>query len=310
MPSLCSLDIASSGSEMQRDVRLDLAEQAWLGRFRAMGSPCELVCESIRREDALDLCKLVADEAWRIEDKFSRYLDGNIVHRINSAAGRPVDVDDETADLLDFAVTVYELSERRFDITSGALRRVWHFDGSDQIPDRNSVQDALRCVGWHRVKWKRPVLQMPTGMEIDLGGIGKEYAVDRCAALIHKQGGSPSLVNFGGDLAATAASGKRDKWKVAIEGDSPDEPDRIIDLKRGAIATSGDARRYLEKDGVRYSHILDPTTGWPVPDAPRSITIAAATCVQAGMISTLAMLKGIEAEAFLDMQNVVFWCRR
>ncbi|MCP4301677.1 MAG: FAD:protein FMN transferase [Gammaproteobacteria bacterium] len=275
-----------------------------------MGSPCDLVCEALKRSDALELTTLVAGEAWRIEDKFSRYLDGNIIDRINSAAGAPVEVDDETADLLDFAVTLYDLSEHRFDITSGALRRAWHFDGGDQVPARERVHDALRWVGWHRVDWRRPVLQMPEGMEIDLGGIGKEYAVDRCALLIREQGGSPCLVNFGGDLAATGASGRRRNWKVAIDGDELDEANRIIDLKQGALATSGDARRFLLKNGVRYSHILDPTTGWPVPDAPRSITIAADTCVQAGMISTLAMLKGAAAETFLGAQGVQFWCRR
>lgn len=304
------MDIASSRNNPQREIRLDLAEDAWHGRFRAMGSPCELVCEAAIRADALELTELVAQEAWRIEDKLSRYLDGNIVARINSADGKPVGVDDETADLLDFAETLYELSEHRFDITSGVLRRVWQFDGGDQVPDPQSVRDTLRYVGWHQVDWRRPVLQMPRGMEIDLGGIGKEYAVDRCASLIRTRDASPSLVNFGGDLAATATPRRRRSWKVAVEGDAPGEPERIIDLKQGALATSGDARRFLMKNGVRYGHILDPVTGWPVPDAPRSITIAARSCVQAGMISTLAMLKGAAAETFLDSQDVVFWCRR
>ena len=275
-----------------------------------MGSPCELVCEARKRRDALELSQLVAAEAWRIEDKFSRYLAGNIVDRINSAAGKPVEIDDETADLLDFAATLFRLSEHRFDITSGVLRRVWRFDGGDRIPSEESVKDVLRLVGWHRVAWQRPVLEMPLGMEIDLGGIGKEYAVDRCAALAREEGGSPCLVNFGGDLAATGRPGRRRSWKVAIEGDEPGTPERIIDLKQGALATSGDARRFLLKNGIRYGHILDPITGWPVPDAPRSITIAADTCVEAGMISTLAMLKGAEAENFLAAQDLVCWCRR
>ena len=275
-----------------------------------MGSPCELVCEARKRQEALELTEHVAAEAWRIEDKFSRYLAGNIVHRINTAAGRPVEVDDETADLLDFAVTLYRLSERRFDITSGVLRRTWHFDGSDRVPSEKSVRNVLRLVGWHRVDWQRPVLQMPLGMEIDVGGIGKEYAVDRCALLAREHGRSACLVNFGGDLAVTRAPERRRSWKVAVEADAAGQADRMIDLRQGALATSGDARRFLLKNGTRYSHILDPTTGWPVPGAPRSITIAADTCVEAGMISTLAMLKGAQAEQFLGAQEVVFWCRR
>ncbi len=275
-----------------------------------MGSPCELVCEAPKRADALRLTERVAAEAWRIEEKFSRYLEGNIVARINAASGKAIEVDEETADLLDFAVTLYDLSEHRFDITSGVLRRVWRFDGSDCIPGVSEVEAVMQLVGWHRVSWQRPYMQMPAGMEIDLGGIGKEYAVDRCAALIREEGGDPCLVNFGGDLVATEAPHRRRHWKVAIEGDSAAEADRIVNLKQGALATSGDARRFLLKDGRRYSHILDPTTGWPVPDAPRSITIVADTCVEAGTVSTLAMLKGAAAEDFLKAQTAAFWCRR
>ena len=275
-----------------------------------MGSPCELVCETPRRSLALALSKRVAAEAWRIEDKFSRYLDDNIVDYINSADGQPVEVDDETAQLLDFARTLYELSDGGFDITSGVLREAWQFDGSDRVPSQQRIEQALQRVGWHRVSWTKPILQMPAAMEIDLGGVGKEYAVDRCADLIRKDDTVPCLVNFGGDLAATRSPTQRRNWKVAIEGDTPNEPERLLDLKEGALATSGDARRFLLQDGIRYGHILDPETGWPVTDAPHSVTVAARSCTEAGMISTLAMLKGSDAEEFLESQQLAYWCRR
>ena len=275
-----------------------------------MGSPCELVCETPLRSLALALAERVAAEAWRIEDKFSRYLDTNIVHRINSAGGQAVEVDDEMAQLLDFAHTLYELSDGRFDITSGVLREAWNFDGSDRVPSQALIDKALERVGWQRVSWRKPLLQMPAAMEIDLGGIGKEYAADRCAELIRKVNSVPCLVNFGGDLVATRAPTQRRNWKVAIEGERPNAPERVLDLKEGALATSGDARRFLLKDGIRYSHILDPVTGWPVTDAPRSVTVAAGSCTQAGMISTLAMLQGGDAEEFLESQQLAYWCRR
>ena len=275
-----------------------------------MGSPCELVCETPRRSLALALAERVAAEAWRIEDKFSRYVDGNSVHRINSADGQALEVDDETAQLLDFADTLYELSDGRFDITSGVLREAWRFDGSDRVPSQARIDATLARVGWQRVSWRKPVLQMPTAMEIDLGGIGKEYAADRCAELIRKDNTVACLVNFGGDLVATRAPTQRRNWKVAIEGDHPNEPERVLDLKEGALATSGDARRFLLKDGIRYGHILDPVTGWPVTDAPHSVTVAAASCTQAGMISTLAILQGSDAEKFLESQQLIYWCRR
>jgi thiamine biosynthesis lipoprotein len=310
MPSSCSSAIDSRGSDQPQGVQLELAEDAWHGSFQAMGSPCELVCEAPQRRVALELTELVATEARRIEAKFSRYLDGNVVTQINSANGAGIEVDDETADLLDFAATLYTLSEHRFDVTSGVLRRVWRFDGSDRVPSAADVRDILGLVGWHKADWQRPILRMPAGMEIDLGGIGKEYAVDRCAGLVREQGSSPCLVNFGGDLVATDAPSRRRSWKVAIEGAMADQPGQLIELRHGALATSGDAKRFLLKDGLRYSHILDPITGWPVPDAPQSITIVADTCVEAGMLSTLAILQGSGAEDFLSAQSAKFWCRR
>jgi len=293
-----------------RECQIVATEHGWAGRFRAMGSPCEVLLESGTRNQAASITSAVAAEAWRIEDKFSRYLKGNIVDQINTANGASVKVDDETANLLDFAATLYKLSDGRFDITSGVLREVWTFDGGDHIPDPSSVEAVLSRVGWSRVQWARPVLTLEPGMEIDFGGIGKEYAVDLCVAHIRDSQSGPGLVNFGGDLAISGPPMRRRAWKVAVEGTLPDAADHLIDLRQGALATSGDARRFLCRDGVRYSHILDPGTGWPVPDAPASVTVAADTCTQAGMTSTLAMLEGLGAEKFLAQQDMLHWCRR
>jgi len=277
-----------------------------------MGSPCELLCEDESDGVAKNLTQLVADEAWRVEDKFSRYLSGNIVDRINTAAGALVEVDSETARLIEFATQLHSMSGGRFDITSGVLRQAWTFDGSDRIPAANAVSAVMQYIGWHRVSWDGAAISMPPGMEIDFGGVGKEYAVDRAAGLIRETHTCPCLVNFGGDLAVTASPASRPAWQIGIEslqGES-EGPEKVINLGSGSLATSGDARRFLQKDGIRYGHIIDPTTGWPVKDAPRSVTVAADTCVQAGMLSTLAMLEGAGAEEFLADQGVDFWCLR
>ena len=277
-----------------------------------MGSPCEILIETDEEQHALDTADAAADEAWRIEDKFSRYLPGNIVDRINSSDGEPVCVDDETANLIDFASTLNELSDSKFDITSGVLREAWTFDGSDRVPDPELVESVLSRVGWHRIAWHRPELTLEEGMQIDFGGIGKEYAVDRAAAMVAERTDRAVLVNFGGDLAAVRAPGRSTGWQVGIESlnSLKQTASKTIRLERGGLATSGDARRFLLKDGVRYGHILDPTTGWPVRNAPRSITVAADTCTQAGMLATLAMLRGESAESFLDEQGVQYWCYR
>jgi thiamine biosynthesis lipoprotein len=276
-----------------------------------MGSPCELLVATPDSSLTGELAGVVAAEAWRIEDKFSRYLPDNVVARINESGGASVTVDDETAGLLDFAATLHELSDGRFDITSGVLRRAWTFDGSDRVPESASVEAILDSVGWHRVHWQRPQIRLEPGMQIDLGGIGKEYAVDRAAGLVAASTELSCLLNFGGDLVAVGPPYGGSGWQVGIESLSREgSAERRIRLKAGALATSGDARRCVVRDGRRYGHILDPRTGWPVEDAPRSVTVAAETCTQAGMLATLAMLQGAAAESWLEEQGVRFWSLR
>lgn len=281
-------------------------DRYWQGSFEAMASPCELLLATDDEQEAIELTQLVADEAWRIEQKFSRYRDDNIVHAINTAAGRPVRVDEETAQLLDFADTCFHVSDGHFDVTSGVLRRAWRFDGSDRVPSRKAVRELRNLVGWHKAIWRKPVLTLRAGMELDFGGIGKEYAVDRCALLVEGRTKRGALVNFGGDLRATGPRDDGSPWQVGIEKVRDDDTLPVLSIGRGAIATSGDARRYVIRNGRRYGHILDPKTGWPVEGAPRSVTVLDETCTQAGLLATLAMLHGVRAEHFLKTQSVRF----
>ena len=293
-----------------RRVTLTRRRTLWAGSFEAMGGPCEVLVSGASRREAEGLCALAAKEAWRVERAFSRYRDDNVVHRINSAGGRALDVDAETARLLDFADRCHRLSDGLFDITSGVLRRAWRFDGSDRVPSEADIAPLLALVGWQRVDWRRPRLTLPAGMQIDFGGIGKEYAVDRALQLILERGERPVLVNFGGDLHASAPPCGEEAWQVGIETIDPASGAGTFALRRGAMATSGDARRHVTRDGVRYGHVLNPFTGWPVPDAPRSVTVAADSCVQAGMLSTIALLRGAGAEAMLAEQGLPYRCQR
>ena len=286
----------------------DPVEEGFAHRFRAMASPCEVRVETNDAATAAELGRIAEAEAARIEAKYSRYRADSALSRINAAAGGPVEVDAETAALLDYAAQCHALSGGLFDITSGVLRRVWRFDGSDRLPTPGEVQSLLPHIGWDKVRWRRPLLALPEGMEIDFGGLGKEYAVDSALLKIQAASGLPVLVNFGGDLRVSGPRADGARWRVAIESvDERGAADGLIELSHGALTTSGDARRYLLKDGVRYSHILDPRTGWPVKDPPRSVTVAAATCMEAGVLSTLAMLHGAGAAAFLAREAVPAW---
>jgi thiamine biosynthesis lipoprotein len=289
--------------------------------FKAMGSPCEILIDGDDEGLAQQIADIAATETTRIEHKFSRYRDDNIIYQVNNAHGETVTVDEETARLLDYAAQLYTLSEGSFDITSGVLRRAWTFDGSDQVPTQAQVTALLPLVGWSKVSWHKPQIRLPEGMEIDLGGIGKEYAADRVVMLIQqfieeRHADAAVLVNLGGDIAVSGPRRDGEGWQIGIDSGkgtpqaSTDtaRANNVFALKQGGVATSGDARRYLEKNGVRYSHVLDPHTGWPVTGAPTSVTVVANTCTDAGMLSTFALLHGAQAEEFLRAQNLPFWC--
>jgi thiamine biosynthesis lipoprotein len=301
-PSVESADRGHGGESLAR------IGDHFLGRFAAMASPCEVLVDTDDRSEAESLLLVAECEARRIEQKFSRYRTDNIVHRINHSGGQAVPVDEETAGLLDYAAECYEMSDGMFDITSGVLRRVWKFDGSSRVPSQAEVRDVLRHVGWQRVTWGNSTLTMPARMEIDLGGVGKEYAVDRAAGLIGARTENAFLVNFGGDLYARGPRRGSRPWSVGV-----DDPERTgeaavyrIDLPKGGLATSGDARRFVLHRGKRLGHILNPKTGWPVENAPSAVTVISDTCMEAGTLSTLAYLKGPGAHEFLEAQGVQF----
>jgi FAD:protein FMN transferase len=281
----------------------------WVGRFVAMASPCEVLIDHAPASLAQQVLNTVAAEAWRVERKFSRYRTDSAVHTINENAGTETILDQESANLLDFAATLTRLSQGAFDITSGVLRKVWTFDGGDRVPSQAQIDALLESVGWHKVEWQRPVLKLRAGMQIDFGGIGKEYAVDAAATRAEQVApGLSCLINFGGDVAVRNARQYDEPWRVGIESlVRTGTAERLVKLSRGALATSGDSRRFVFRDGHRYSHILDARTGWPVRNAPHSITVAADTCTQAGTITTLAMLQGENAEQMLRESGLQYW---
>jgi thiamine biosynthesis lipoprotein len=278
-------------------------------RFQAMNCPCEVLLRNINEQQAQRIATLITKEVQRIENKFSRYRDDNLLHQINHSHGAAIAVDEECAALFDYAQTCHQLSEGRFDISSGILRRAWRFNGGDVLPTENEIAALMPYIGWDKVRWQPPYIQLADGMEIDLGGVGKEYAVDRSGLLLRQHGVTSALINYGGDTLAMATDSDP-AWKIAIDVANKHEQQPLIHLRNGAIATSGSSERYLLKDGIRYSHILDPRNGHPVADVPRSVSVLAPSCLQAGMLATFAMLQGNEAEIFMQQQNAQHWIQR
>jgi len=297
----------------QRKVNCQPREAGFLLSFYAMASPCEVLVDCESQTHALQLGKIAAAEAWRIEDKYSRYQTNSVCGQLNLHAGKSCTIDQETYSLLKFADQCYQMSDGLFDITSGVLRKVWQFDGSDNVPSQAQIQALLPFIGWQKTSLTAQSFYMEKGMEVDFGGLGKEYAVDRALQLINEQTAAPVLINFGGDLAVNKARTDKNHqaWQVGIDHPSFTQDKHVlVAMTTGAIATSGDANRFLLKEGQRYSHILNVKTGWPVENPPSAITVAAPQCIQAGFLSTLALLQGENAEQFLTEQDIKFWAIR
>lgn len=280
-------------------------------QFDAMASACEVIAEIDDKDLANKIAKTVSEEVWRIEDKYSRYNPLSLCSQINQSSGRPIDIDDETFALLNFADTCFQLSDGIFDLTSGVLRKVWRFDCTDNIPSQGSITKELKYIGWKKVEYDDTKIILPKDMEIDFGGIGKEYAVDRAQFLINALTNQPVLVNLGGDLATNSARKNGEPWQVGVEHPGfIEKKTMVVSLYKGALATSGDAKRFLLHNGKRYSHILNAKTGWPIDNAPRSITVSAPQCIQAGLLATLAQMQGDNAEQFLLEQEIKHWSVR
>ncbi|MDZ4297559.1 MAG: FAD:protein FMN transferase [Moraxellaceae bacterium] len=269
--------------------------------FQAMGGPCSVqICANdvVSANAALAAAEA---EVRRIECKYSRYRDDSVVARINAAAGsgRAVSIDMETAQLLAIAERLYEQSDGRFDITSGVLRRVWNFQ-SAHPPPTTAVAEMLALIGWQHVHWSTEHVQLGLpGMELDFGGIGKEYAADRAAAVLMAHGTRHGFVELGGDISVVGPHPDGSPWLIGIH--HPREPGKVlasIPLAQGGLATSGDYERCIVTPERRYSHILDARNGWPV-DALASLTVVAPQCLLAGAACTLGMLQGQQAMNWL-----------
>lgn len=296
---------------MKRNVQSHPREGGYTFSFNSMASPCEVLIDCDNQQLAKKIATAVANEAWRIEDKFSRYNIQSVCGQLNAKAGQACTIDNETFLLLQFAEQCYQISDGLFDITSGVLRKVWRFDGSDNVPTQDDISALLPYIGWQKIVLNQSTFQMLPGMEIDLGGLGKEYAVDKAVLIAKQMSDHPVLINFGGDIAVTSARKHNQPWLVGIDHPSfAQQSNVMVQITSGAIATSGDANRYLLKNGKRYGHVLNVKTGWSVEDPPNAITVAAPQCIQAGFLATLALLQGKDAEVFLSSQDIKHWAIR
>ncbi len=264
-----------------------------------MGCPCEIGVYSHDAEKARLAIGSAQNEIHRLDRKYSHFRAGSFISQLQVSAQKPegVKVDAETSALLDYAATQFNLSNGLFDITAGRLARLWH--NRDSLPSSAELSEALRLTGWSKLRWDRPQLAIPAGMQLELGGLVKEYAADRAALFLKRKKMNSAFVELGGDIHVTGPHPDGQPWNMGVR--HPDHRWRKseesmagITVNTGGLATSGDYERSSLVNGTRYGHIINPQTGWPV-DSFQSVSVLAPSCLLAGSMSTLVMLMSQEA---------------
>jgi thiamine biosynthesis lipoprotein len=268
-------------------------------QFLSMGCPCEIGAFSPDPGAARLAIAEAEYEIHRLDRKYSHFRNDSYITRIQVAARQPggMDVDAETSALLDYAATQFELSNGLFDITAGQLARLWH--KRKHLPLQTNLDKALQNTGWTQLDWQSPHLIMPAGMQLELGGLVKEYAADRAAMLLKRKKMHSAFVELGGDIHVTGPQPDGKPWNMGIRkpGYRQQKNDKAIaniPVSAGGLATSGDYERSSLINGKHYGHIINPKPGWPV-NSFQSVSVLAPSCLLAGSISTLAMLMGQEA---------------
>ena len=271
------------------------ARALYTTRFPLMGGEALVrFVDSRGRAAAERTVRSLEREAHRIEAKFSRYRPESVLSEINRQAGRgPLVVDEETHYLIRSALDLWSLTGGRFDPTVGILRRAWDFKAG-RVPLPAELAALMPLVDARALSLRNGTVALgKLGMQLDLGGVGKEYAADRVAELLSAEGVDSAIINFLGDVRTLGRRGDGQPWSVGVL--DPFQPSRClmaIRIGEGAgIATSGDYERGFVEDGVRYHHLLDATTGQPARGL-RSVTVVAPTAFLAGQLATATFLLG------------------
>lgn len=264
--------------------------------FQAMSTHCRVnfVCPDSTRARNFQQ-EVVRWVSW-FEAQYSRFIADSLIGRINEAAGQHwVEVDPESDALFNLCHEMVFLSRGVFDPTSLPLLRVWNWKAQPpKLPDAAAVAAAKELVGWRKVQRRKGAIFLPqAGMSLDLGGIGKEFAVDRVMTMGMDAGIENILVDFGQDVRVHGGPPGRNFWHVGLE--DPAHPGNCwtgVAVNNHAVATSGDYVRNFIVGGRRYGHIIDVRDGYPVNNGCLSVSVLAPHCTVAGILSTSAFVLG------------------
>jgi thiamine biosynthesis lipoprotein len=264
--------------------------------FQCMSTTCQVAFQAAdARLASAYIDELLQWIAW-FESYYSRFISDSLISRINAAAGiNWVEIDPETEGLFRLCEEMIFFTRGVFDPTSLPLIRLWNWKAQPpQVPTDAAINTARELVGWRKVQRKPGSVFLPRpGMCLDLGGIGKEYAVDRVLTMAADRGLANVLVDFGQDVRVRGNPPGKPAWHIGLE--DPKQPGRCwngVGVTNHAVTTSGDYVRHFVHDGRRFGHIIDPRTGYPVENGAMAVTVVAPNCTVAGIMSTTAFILG------------------
>jgi thiamine biosynthesis lipoprotein len=242
----------------------------------------------------------VFEEMQVIEDKMSLSYEGGEIMAVNSAAGEhPVIVSRETFGVVEAGLQYSQLSGGAFDITIGPLVRLWGIEpGEGEVPPQAAIEDRLSLVDYRNVVLDREEMSIfltEPEMAIDLGAIAKGYAGDKAADMLENSGVGHALLDFGGNIVTVGRKPDGSRWRIGIQNPEDDRGRYlgILEVGEAAVVTSGVYERYFIQDGVRYHHILDTDTGYPVWNGLSSATVIAGQSTAADALSTAVFSLGL-----------------
>ena len=266
--------------------------------FRAMSTECRVHFRSLSPAGAQELQNDVVRWVADFEARYSRFIPESVIGRINAGAGSHwVDVDAEADRLFTLCQEFHFFTSGIFDPTALPLIQLWNWKSEPPVvPSPAAVKAALELVGWRKVRRRPGAIFLPrAGMGLDLGGIGKEYAVDQVMQMALQRGLENVLVDFGQDLRVHGHPPEKGAWHIGLK--DPKSPGRCwagVAVTDHAVASSGDYLRGFTIQGRRYGHILDPRSGYPVDNGSRAVTVIAPSCTVAGILSTTAFVLGAQ----------------
>lgn len=266
-----------------------------------MGNRFEFSAVAEKENHAMEQIALGVEEVRRIEKLLTTYDNSSQTNLINSRAGiGPTQVDDEVIDLIDRSIKISSLTQGAFDITYGSLdKRFWNFDKTmTSLPDPAEAKEAVKLINFRNIlldKNEQTVFLKEKGMRIGFGGIGKGYAADRAKTVMQQAGVESGIVNAAGDLTVWGTQPDGKPWTIGIaDPEKKDMPFASLQLTNTSVATSGNYEKFVVIQGIKYSHTIDPKTGYPVRGI-KSTTVICPSAEIADAMATPITVMGIKA---------------